>query len=138
MRRHASGRCRGREHVELRRQGREFAHGERPLEGDEVGLGVRADLLHEGLFRRTGDEEDLRAEFILQAIADQRKPLGRPDAERGAAAGVDQHLLAAARREFPGGLQVCGARHQSRFVRRRGHPQRSEQLQVVSVMWCES
>lgn len=78
------------EDVELREERGELSDGERAVEGDEVGFGVSPDFLDERLLGGTGDEEDLGAEFVLEAIGDGGETFGGPDAKRAATAGVDQ------------------------------------------------
>ena len=76
--------------VELRGERGKFSDRQWALDCDEVGFRVGADLLHERLLGGAGDQEDLRAEFVLQAIADGGETLGRPDAKGGTAAGVEE------------------------------------------------
>ena len=79
------------QHVELREQGGELTHGERAVEGDEMGLGLLPDLVHQWLLGRTGHEEDLDAAFVLQPVADGGETLRGPDSGGTTAARVNEN-----------------------------------------------
>src|ERR1700712_4012860 len=78
--------------IELRERGGELADGQLLFKGDQMRLRVLANLLYQRLFTGTGYDENLRVEFILQAIANSSKVCGGPDAVRAAAAGVEENL----------------------------------------------
>ena len=98
------------EDVELREERGELADGKRAVEGDDVGFRVSPDFGDERLFGGAGDEEDLGAEFVLEAVGDGGKTVGGPEAEGAAAAGVDEDFSAAARRDFLGDGEIGGRR----------------------------
>lgn len=125
------------EEVELREERGELADGERAVEGDEVGFGVSPDFLDEGLFGGAGDEEDLGAEFVLQAVGNGGEAFGGPDAKGAATAGVDQDLrmpifgfrFHAADERGDGG-EVGGERDEADFAGGDRDSERTEEFEV--------
>src|SRR5258706_15973554 len=77
-------------YIEAGEQRGEATDGRGSVGRDQVSLRVRTDLFDESLFPRAGGEEDLRADLILEAVADRGESLGGPDAMGAAAAGMNQ------------------------------------------------
>ena len=79
-------------HVALRDERGERPDARERGQGDEVGLGVTADVGDEVLFAGAGGQKDLRAQLVLQSVAHGGETFGRPQAIRAAGSRMDENL----------------------------------------------
>ena len=125
------------EDVELGEEGGELADRERPVERDEMGFGVSPDFLDEGLFGGAGDEEDLRAEFVLQAVGDGGEAFGGPEAKSAATAGVEENAagsgvsgLGSGAEEGGDGGEIGGEGDEADFAGGDGNSEGAEEFEI--------
>ena len=106
------------------------------MKREEMGAGACVRISREERrVPRAADEHDLGAEFVLGAVADRGKAIGRPDSGRAAAAGMDEEHGTGGADEAAEVREVGLARFQPHLAADHGDARRRQGAQVVFGDW---